>query len=179
MFRPPLIISTFFTLLLAAHGPGCALGQSPQQVQQREAQEQQRRVQRLAEQQRDIEERIARRQRDEQRETEESMERQRRARSLAEEQHEAQEQTALLVQRRAQAEAERQRKIQLEQQAQIPQPADTPQSESPDQVPRSVSRAQPEPALSPRLLALTGICLLAGTSLFMLGKIIRHRYTHR
>jgi signal transduction histidine kinase len=71
--------------------------------------EQQRRAGVLAESQRDIEERIARRQRDEQREAEESMARQRRAHSLAEEQRETQEQAALLVQRRAQADAERQR----------------------------------------------------------------------
>jgi hypothetical protein len=92
MLRYALTVSTFVALVLVAHGSHLAFAQSPQQVQQREAQEradrqrlaekqqeagerleQQRHAQGLADSQRDVEERIARRQRDEQREAEESI----------------------------------------------------------------------------------------------------------
>jgi colicin import membrane protein len=198
MFRPALIISTFFALVLAAHGPDSALAQSPQQVQQREAQEraegqrradaerqreagerleQQRRAQGLAESQRDIEERIARHQRDEQREAEESMVRQRRARSLADEQREVRVQAELLVQRRAQAEAERQRQIQQQAQGQG-QPPDS-RVASPEPMAQPESPAKPQRVLSPALLAFVGSCVLAGVSLFMLSRIVLQRFTHR
>jgi hypothetical protein len=103
------------------------------------------------------------------------MGRQRRARSLAEEQREAQEQAALFVQRRAQA--AQQRQIQQQGQGQG-QPPDT-HVESPEQVAQPELPTKPELVFSPALLAMVGSCLLAGVSLFMLGRIIRQRFTHR
>jgi hypothetical protein len=193
MFRSTLMFLTFCALVLVAHGSRLAFAQSPQQAQQRELQEraerqrqaeqrkagerveQQRRAEGLAEQQRDIEERIARRQRDEQRESEESMARQRRARSHAEEQREAQEQQALLLER--QADAERQRQIQQQEQGQGRAP-DT-QVELQEPVAQPEPSTRPERVFSPALLAFVGSCLLAAISLFMLGRIVHQRFTHR
>ncbi len=51
--------------------------------------------------------------------------------------------------------------------------------ESPEQVAPLELPTKPERVFSPALLAMVGSCLLAGVSLFMLGRIIRQRFTHR
>jgi hypothetical protein len=53
------------------------------------------------------------------------------------------------------------------------------QVEPPDQVAQPELPTRLELVFSPALLAFVGSCLLAGFSLFMLGRIIRQRFSHR
>ena len=62
-------------------------------------------------------------------------------------------------------------------QQQVEKPTDSLQAEPLKQAARLERPTRPERVLSPELLAFIASCLLAGVSLFMLGRIIRQRFT--
>jgi flagellar biosynthesis GTPase FlhF len=185
MLRYTLTISTLCTIVVAAHES--ARGQLTPQVEQRESQERAERERRAqAGQQRDAQERLEQQQRvqaltEQQREMQERAERKRRAQTEAEQHREAREQAER--QRRILAETEHERQMQLQQeqqgQQQIEQPANSLQAEPPEHVAQPELPTRPDRVLYPALLTMVGSCLLAGVSLFMLGRIIRQRFTHR